>query len=152
MRRRTVWAAGAIVCVAALAYFYDPPWADRITSGLRTWEEYPPGTFFRWTNGRASFFIPSDATAMTLPLRSFFPGPDGAPVTVEIRVDDRWLATVALTDPTQWMRPTLPIGRRPTHRRYRRVDLRVSRVIPQYNLGVMTRPVELEFTGRRGPS
>ncbi len=43
--------------VASAAYLHDPPWAGRLTSGMRTWEEDPPGTRFRWTTGRASFFV-----------------------------------------------------------------------------------------------
>ncbi|PYQ77731.1 MAG: hypothetical protein DMG03_29780, partial [Acidobacteria bacterium] len=61
--RRT---AIAIAMLAAVLYLRDPPWAGRMTSGLRSWEEDPPGTRFRWTFGRATFFIPADATAMTL--------------------------------------------------------------------------------------
>jgi hypothetical protein len=127
----------ALLIVAAIAaYLRDPPWAARVTSGLRGWEQDPPGTFFRWTNGRATFFIPSDAAAMTLPLRSVFAGPDGKPVTVDVSVDGRWLATVELDDPRAWVRPLLPLGRAPK-RRYRRVDLHVSRVVPPFMLGVM---------------
>ena len=138
------WTAIAVAMLAAVLYLRDPPWAGRMTSGLRSWEEDPPGTRFRWTFGRATFFIPADATAMTLPLRSVFPGPDGAAVAVDVRVDDRWLATIQLTEPDAWVRPLLPIGRRPTNRRYRRVDLRISRVVPPFMLGVMTGDVLLE--------
>jgi hypothetical protein len=130
---------GALVALtAALAYLYDPPWADRVTSGMRPWEENPPGTFFRWTAGRASFFIPANATSIMLPVRSVFPGPGGAPVNVEIRVDDRLLATIELTDPESWVRPELPLGRRSGRRRFRRIDLRVSRVVSERLFGVMT--------------
>jgi hypothetical protein len=138
------WTGLVIAMLATVVYLRDPPWVGRMTSGLRSWEEDPPGTRFRWTFGRATFFIPSDATAMMLPLRSVFPGPDGAAVTVDVRVDDRWLATIQLTDPGAWVRPLLPIGRRATNRRYRRVDLRISRVVPPFMLGVMTGDVLLE--------
>ena len=114
----------------------DPSWTDRVTSGLRGWEEDPPGTRFRWTNGRASFFIPSSAGTMTLPLRAVFSGPGGAPVRVDVSVDGRFLATIDLRDPDAWVRTDLPLGH-PTSRRYRRVDLRVSRVVPPFMLGVM---------------
>jgi hypothetical protein len=134
----------ALALVAGAVYLHDPPWAGRVTSGLRSWEEDPPGTRFRWTFGRATFFIPSEATAMTLPLRSVFPGPGGGPVAVDVRVDDRFLATIRLTDPAAWVRPVLPVGRQPTSRRYRRVDLRISRVVPPFMLGVMTGDVVLE--------
>jgi hypothetical protein len=130
--------AGVAGLVAALAYLHDPPWADRVTSGLRPWEENPPGTFFRWTTGRASFFVPANATSIMLPLLSVYPGPGGAPVKVEIRVDGRFLATIELTDPAVWVRPELPLGRRRGHRSYRRIDLRVSRVVGESIFGVVT--------------
>jgi hypothetical protein len=142
MSRRSLKAiAGAVAVFAALAYLYDPPWIGGVTSGMREWE-YPPApdTVFRWTTGRASLFIPSDATAVMIPLRSEIPGPDGKPVTVEIRVDDRSLTTITLRDPQSWVRHELPLGRRPTRRRFRRIDLYVSRVVGWRLLGVMTGP------------
>lgn len=126
------------MAVAALVYLYDPPWIGRVTSGLLAWEEDPPGTFFRWTAGRATLFVPSTASELTLPLRAVFPGPNGGPVTVEVRIDDRWLATIELTDPDAWVRPRLPLGRRASYRSYRRVDLRINRTVGPYILGVMT--------------
>jgi hypothetical protein len=73
-----------------------------------------------------------------LPMRSVFPGPGGGPVNVEIRVDDRLLATIELTDPESWVRPELPLGRRSSRRRFRRIDLLVSRVVSERLFGVMT--------------
>ena len=125
-----------IVAVAALWYLRDPPWVAGVTSGLREWEEDPPGTRFRWTAGHASFFLPSSATRLTLPLRAAFPSATGAPVVVRIEVDDRWLADIALPRPDEWSYPTLPLPARETHRRHRRVDLRVSRTVGMFNLGV----------------
>jgi hypothetical protein len=132
------WLACAAIVIAMLAYLRDPPWVGRLTSGLRSWEEDPPGTFFRWTNGRASFFVPAEATELTLPLRAVFSGPGGGPTMVDVRSDDRWLATIALPDPAAWERPRLPLGRPSGSRRYRRIDLRVNRVVGPYILGVMT--------------
>jgi len=137
-RRWTRIGGGAVLIIAALAYLYDPPWAGRVTSGLRQWEEKPPGTFYRWTSGRASFFIPGSATAITLPLRSIFPGPGGMPVTVEVRVDDRFLAKIELIDPQVWVKPELPLGRKRGYRSFRRIDLRVSRVVGERLYGVVT--------------
>ncbi len=130
--------AAVAVLAAALAYLHDPPWADRVTSGLGPWEENPPGTFFRWTTGRASFFIPAKTTSITLPLLAVFPGPNGAPVQVDVRVDDRFLATIELKDPKIWMRPELPLGRQRGHRTYRRIELRVNRVVGESMYGVVT--------------
>ena len=125
-------------------YLFAAPWSRDLTSGLRGWEEDPPGTRFRWTIGRASFFVPSEATSLTLPLRAVFPGPAGRPVVVRIDVDDRWLADLELADPHEWVRATLPLPRRRTHRRYRRIDLHISRVVGPYDLGVETGVVETE--------
>jgi hypothetical protein len=131
-------AAGALAAIAVLAYLYDPPWMGGVTSGLRPWEEDPPGTLFRWTYGRATFFVPSNATTMTVPLRAVFPGPNHVPVTVEMRDNGRLLATIELRDPDAWVRTTVPLKRAAGRRRFRRIDLRVSRVVPPFALGVMT--------------
>jgi hypothetical protein len=135
---RTRVGVGAAALVAALVYLYDPPWAGRITSGLQPWEENPRGTFFRWTLGRACFFIPATATWIMLPVRSVFPGPGGHPVSVEIRVDDRFLATIELVDPQAWVRTELPLGPRRSRRSVRRIDLRVSRAFGERRFGVIT--------------
>jgi len=147
MKSRWVRGAWALAVLALAFYLYDPPWAGSVSSGLRPWEEAPPGTRFRWTAGRASFFIPSDATSMTLPLRAVFPGPAGSPTTVDVRVDNRLLTTVALPDPDEWVRPRLPLGRL-GRRRFRRVDLEVNRVVGPFTLGVMTGEVALEYDDR----
>jgi hypothetical protein len=138
-RQRWIKAVVSVLAAAVvLAYLYDPPWMGGVTSGLRPWEEDPPGTLFRWTAGRGTFFVPSSATSMTVPLRAVFPGPDGTPVTVDVRDDGRLLATIALNDPEAWIRTTVPLKRYAGRRRFRRIDLRVSRVVPPFALGVMT--------------
>ena len=145
MRRIRVAILTAILIAMAAAgwYLHDPPWIAGITSGLRSWEEDPPGTRFRWTAGHATFYIPSDVVELTLPLRGAFPSPNGGAVLVRMSVDDRWLADFELHDPAAWVRQTMPIPDRPTSRRYRRVELRISRTVGQYNLGVQVG--ELEF-------
>jgi hypothetical protein len=130
-------AAALLVAVGLLAYLYDPPWMGGVTSGLRGWEQDPPGTFFRWTTGRATFFVPSNVSTMTVPLRAVFLGPNGTPVQVELRDDDRLLTTIELTDPDAWVRTTIPL-KRAGRRRFRRIDLRISRVVGPFYLGVMT--------------
>jgi hypothetical protein len=142
--RRALLVTAALLLVGAAAYLHDPPWIGQVTSGLLDWEEDPPGTRFRWTAGRATFYVPSDATTMVLPLRSYF-GPEyrGA-VTVRVDVDDRWLADIVLDNPDVWRRPTLPLPRRGSSRAYRRVDLHVSQTVGPFILGVQTGVVELE--------
>jgi hypothetical protein len=138
-RQRWIKAVVSVLAAAAIvAYLYDPPWMGGVTSGLRPWEEDPPGTLFRWTAGRGTFFVPSSATSMTVPLRAVFPGPGGTPVTVEVRDDGRLLATIELNDPEAWIRTTVPLKRYTGRRRFRRIDLRVSRVVRPFALGVMT--------------
>jgi hypothetical protein len=140
-RRLFVISAAVTVSAGAAAYLHDPPWAGDVSSGMRDWEEDPPGTRWRWTSGYGSFFVPSDATAMSMPLRGAFPGR----VYVDVSVDDRWLARIVLSDPDRWQRTRLPLSRRDIHRRFRRIDLRVSRVVQPFNLGVQVGEVELEW-------
>jgi hypothetical protein len=75
-----------------------------------------------------------------IPMRSGIRGPLTGEVPVEIRVDGRFLATITLTDPMEWVRRELPLGNRVTHRRFRRIDLHVPRAVGESNLGVMTGP------------
>jgi len=146
MRRWIVIAAIGAVLAGAIASLHDPPWAGGITSGMRAWEEDSQGTRFRWTTGRASFFIPADARTLTLPLKAVFPGKNSRPTVVAFSVDGRWLADVELPDPTQWVRTPLPLPRRETARRFRRVDLHVNRTaVGAFILGVMTGEASLEF-------
>ena len=115
---------------------HDPRWIVNITSGLRDWEQDAGGARFRWTSGHATFYVPSGAVEMTLPLRAVYPSADGRPVVASISVDDRLLTDVRLDDPQQWIESTVPLPRRSTGRSYRRVDVRVSRVVPEYNRGI----------------
>ncbi|HEY1909542.1 MAG TPA: hypothetical protein VGG73_01355 [Vicinamibacterales bacterium] len=131
-----------LLSAASLAYLYDPPWIVDVTSGLRAWEEDPPGTRFRWTTGRGTFFIPSSSTEMILPLRAVFPGPNGTAVNVEVRGDGKLVGTIALTNPDEWVRARLSLRPSTSRRRYRRIDLGVSRVVPPFTLGVMTGVVD----------
>ena len=126
-----------LICLlaAALAYLRDPPWVGAVTSGLGEWEREPSGIRFRWTSAHATFYVPSGAAAMTLPLKGVFGETDGHPGTVEVSVDDRWLGSFTLAD-SNWIRPRLPLVRGSTGRRYRRVDLRVSRTVGPRKLGV----------------
>jgi hypothetical protein len=143
---RLVACVVSALLVLGAAYLRDPPWAGQMTSGLRSWEkDRRHGERFRWTAGRASFFVPREATVMTLPLRAGFPGPDGRPVTVSVSVDDRWLADIELRQPLEWVRASLPLPRKATSRRFRRVDLHVSRTfVGELILGVQTGEIELE--------
>jgi hypothetical protein len=134
--------------IGAVIYLHDPPWLASVTSGLRGWEG-PAETRFRWTTGHASFFVPSDATALTLPLKAPSGPPGDRPVTVDVSVDDRWLAAIELPDPSAWVRSTLPLPRKPTSRRFRRIDLRVNRTVGQFSQGVQLGAIELQQSSGR---
>jgi hypothetical protein len=139
MVKRFAWIAGTLCLLAgASVYLREPPWTADAASGFRGWEEDPPGTRFRWMTGRASFFVPASAGWMILPLRAVFPGPARGPVVVRVSVDDRWLADIQLTDPDAWVRARIPLPRRSSSRRYRRIDLHVNRVVGPFLLGVET--------------
>jgi hypothetical protein len=139
------WRIGAavvtmIALASGLAYLRDPVWLGGITSGLQPWRVDTDNERCRWTTGRASFFVPSTAEQLTLPFRAIEPRSDH-PVTVDISVDGRWLATVDIPDrpkpqSLEWVRTTLPLPRQATSRRFRRVDLRVHRQIKGFHEGV----------------
>jgi hypothetical protein len=111
---------------------------------MRPWEEDPPGTHFRWTTGRASFFVPSKASEMTVPVRALFPGRNDRPVVVSVRVDDQLMFDVELRHPTEWEPITTPLPHKASSRRYRRVEVRVNRVVGPFNLGVQLGEVRVK--------
>jgi len=134
----------AVLIAGAAWYLFDPPWIADMTAGILNWEEQPPGTRYRITKTHATLFVPSSATSMTLPLRSWFPGPGHVPVIVSVSVDDRWLANVSLPNENDWVTTTLPLPRRHTFRRHRRVDLRASRTVAPFSLGFLLGVVKTE--------
>jgi hypothetical protein len=143
-------AAIVLLVGGAAAYLYDPPWVDGMTTGFRSWETEGPGIRFRWIGGHATLYVPRNATLMTLPLRSQFGGPGGGPVSISVSVDDRLLTDIVLDDPGAWVRSIVPLPRRATRRRFRRVDLRVSRTVGEPRFGVMVGEIALDrATGGR---
>ena len=110
--------------IAALAYLRDPPWLIEMDSGFRGWEIAEDGTRYRWTDGHASFFVRSDASAVEFPVRTTV-SPSDHPVTVSLTIDDRPADRLVLSD-AGWhrVRLTLPPRR---NRRVLRIDIRVDR-------------------------
>jgi hypothetical protein len=132
--------AGGALVLAGLTYLYDPPWLAGVESGLRGWEIANDNRRYRWTSGHASFFVPSSATAIGIPLRTTFAAPENQPMTVAISVDDRLASTVVLReDEWQTTLVTLPAKGR---RSLRRIDVRVDR-IRNGNRGVQLGEVEI---------
>lgn len=146
-RRLLQWITALVVLSGGLAYLYDPPWIGELTSGLGPWQSDAAHMRYRWSNGHASFFVPSDAVAATLPLRTAVPNRGRAPVTVRVSVDDRPVDQLVLADRNEWVTARILLPRHPTRRRYRRLDLRVSQTVGPSNLGVQLGEVSLERAG-----
>ena len=146
-RRRALAASGVVaflvLIAAAMTYLHDPPWIGSVTSGLRDWEQEPSGTRFRWASSHATFYVPSDRSTMTLSLEGVFGETDGRTGTIDITVDDRWLATFTLPD-SEWIQRRLTIAGESTGRRYRRIDMRVRPTFGHRNLSVKLGEVALE--------
>ena len=125
MTRRTL-TASVIVAIAcgALWYLRDPAWLIGQTTGLRGWERDADGTPYRWSGGHASFFVPSDARSIRLPVATTFDARGAEPMVVTFSVDDARAARLLLTS-EGWHDVTLPLPPRGS-RRVRRVDIRTS--------------------------
>ena len=137
---RVMALAVGVGLTAAIIYLHDPPWVADLSYGFRPWALDEHGDRFCWTMGRGGFFVPSDATAMTLKVRSHKPLPPN-PITVDVRVDDLPLAVITLPsplqpDPDQWVVARIPLPRRHTSRHFRRVDLRIRHWLDSFYLGV----------------
>lgn len=143
MSRGRLSILAVLALVAGLAYLRNPPWIEEVTSGMKPWERDESGVLYRWTEGHASFYIPSNVQTMTVPVRSAVAGPDGAPVKVELRQDGALLGSIELTVPSAWTKPTFTLRASKTRRPFQRIDLRVSRTFPPWSFGVMTGQVEV---------
>lgn len=126
LRRRVIACLAIAAALAAgLAYLRDPPWLISVTSGMRPPQTDASGRRYRWTGGHASLFVPADARAVSIPLRTTFDAPGDLPITVRISIDDRPVDRVVLMD-SEWHLSTVRLPA-PGTRRVRRVDIRVDR-------------------------
>jgi hypothetical protein len=130
MTRGTAVAAIVLTaCIAlALSYLRDPPWLLHTESGFRGWQQDADGRRWRWTGGHASFFVPSTASEVRIPVRTVFDQPGDWPITVSIAVDDRPADRITLSD-DGWHASTLQMPS-PDRRRTRRIDIRADRTRP----------------------
>ncbi len=136
-RRRIVSVALiAAALLGGLAYLRDPPWLLHVTSGLSKPERDESGVQFRWTRGHASFFVPADASAVVLTIRSLNDSPGDRPITVTITVDDRPVQIVSFQDES-WRDVTFQLPP-PGSRRSRRIDLKLDR-LRSHHRGVQLR-------------
>lgn len=125
MRRRLLPAiVVALALGAGLWYLRDPAWLVTQTTGLRGWQRSPDGVPFRWSGGHASFFVPSDAHSVRIPVATTFDDGGTAPMMVTFTIDGARAARLLLTD-RGWREVTLSMPPRGS-RRVRRVDVRTS--------------------------
>src|SRR5215510_9263647 len=94
--RAAILCAAVAALAAALSYLRDPPWLATMTSGFKARSEVANGVRYRWTSGHASFFVPSAASAIAIPLRSPATPRDPLPVAATISIDGRPATRVTL--------------------------------------------------------
>ena len=144
----TRWKIAALaVCLviagALLAYLRDPLWLINVSSGFETPERDRSGRTFRWTGGRASFFVPAGAPLVRIPLRALFLTDDRRPFVVRIDVNDRPASLVSLDD-GRWREAEVKIVPAAARgRRVVRIDLHVDRTWSERGLGVQVGEVAL---------
>jgi hypothetical protein len=123
----------------ALWYLRDPAWLQGMSSGLRPWEQ-SEGRRYRWSGGHASFFVPSGATAIDMPIATTFTADDSRPMIVSVTIDDEPAGAIILRDP-EWVTVHLPLPP-PGSRRVRRIDVRTS-ITREDNHGVKIGEVQV---------
>ena len=118
--------AVGVIVIAGIVYLRDPPWLARVDSGFGRWETDRDGTRYRWAGGHASFFIPSDATTVIIPLRTTFANANEPEITLSVFLDDRQAGQLTLRDDT-WQTSELRMPPRGS-RHLRRIDLKADRL------------------------
>lgn len=144
--RRLLMVVVLLALAAALLYLRDPPWLIDYTTGLRGWERAEDGAAFRWSTSHASFFVPSDAGVLVLPLSTTFDAGDEKPMLVTVTIDDVRAARVLLED-ARWQHVPLTLPR-PGSRRVRRIDVRTSVTRDDYR-GVRIGELKIERSGAK---
>jgi hypothetical protein len=148
MARAVGMAVTTLLLVAALWYLRDPAWLATQTTGLRAPERAADGTTYRWSGGHASFFVPSDARQVRIPVSTIFDSrmPRGdEPMMVTFTIDDIRAGRVLLSDPSvrEVILDMPPRG----SRHVRRVDVRTS-LTRDSNHGVKIGEVVVTQDGR----
>jgi hypothetical protein len=147
MVRTRSFAAGVglfLALAGALWYLRDPAWIGTQSTGMWDREHGPDGTWYRWTNSHASFFVPSDARAARLRVSTTFDANGSQPMIVTVSIDDVRAATIALTD-ASWHEIVLPLPPKGS-RHERRIDVRTN-IVRADNRGVRVADVELAGPG-----
>lgn len=146
VRTRSVAIGGALIVALAGALWYlrDPVWITTQTTGMWDREQGADGTWYRWTNSHASFFVPSDATSARLRVSTTFDADASQPVIVSVSIDDVRAGMIALAD-ASWHEIVIALPAKGS-RHERRIDVRTNMVRPG-NRGVRVADVELTRPG-----
>lgn len=144
MRARYKIAAIVLVLIGVLAYLRDPSWIASQTTGMWDREQAPDGSWYRWANSHASFFVPADATTVRLRLSTTFDPADAEPMIVTVSIDEVRAAGLLLTD-ADWHDLIVAVPPQGS-RRERRIDVRTNRVRAD-NRAVRIADVELAGLG-----
>lgn len=126
MRPRYGIAAIVIVLIVVLAYLRDPSWIALQTTGMWDREQAADGSWYRWANSHASFFVRADAATVRLRLSTTFDAGDVEPMIVTVSIDDVRAAGLLLTD-AGWHDLVIAVPPK-GWRRERRIDIRTNRV------------------------
>jgi hypothetical protein len=122
-----------------LWYLRDPAWLQDMSSGLRPWQQ-DGGVRYRWSGAHASFFVPSGATSIGIPVSTTFGDGDSRPMLVTVAIDDQPAGAILLRDP-EWV--TIHVSLPPPGgRRVRRIDVRTS-ITREDNHGVKIGEVQI---------
>ena len=127
MKRTTgvVLLVSTAALIGVLLYLRDPPWLPGVSSGFTGWRTDASGIQFRPMRGRASFFVPSSASAIDIPIRAPFESPVDWPIVATFTVDDKPVNRIVLGD-DRWHTVTIQL-RQSTRRRVRRIDIHADR-------------------------
>lgn len=133
---------GAVVVLAVVVvWLRDPAWLQRIESGLGPWQADADGTRFRWTGGRASFFVEAALREVQLPVRVPEQPPQW-PTVLTVAIDGRTATRIEIADGA-WRTVTVRLPRPGrASRRLRRIDLHVDRTRPG-NRGIQLGEIQL---------
>jgi hypothetical protein len=133
-----------LALTGALWYLRDPAWIAGQTTGMWDREQGADGTWYRWTNSHASFFVPSDATLARLRVSTTFDANGSQPMIVTVSIDDARAARIVLTD-ASWHDIVVALPPRGS-RHERRIDIRTNTVRAD-NRGARVADVELTRPG-----
>lgn len=123
--RRIAALVAAVAAIAVLVYLRDPPWLPAISSGFASWRTDASGIRYRPMRGHASFFVPSEAATVSIPVRAPYESPVDWPIVATFSVDDKPVDQIVLAD-DRWHTVTFRLPQ-PTGRRVRRIDIHADR-------------------------